>query len=91
MGGIGQSKSFMNCTNMEAPAVDEKNDLKTLHQSISQQQKSRASSVVGKREADDRTVALRRLGGKNQEILALKDAMDTLMAEAAGPLGAGEG
>ena len=47
--------------------------------------------VVGAKEAETGTVAIRRLGGKNQEILALKDAMDTLMAEAAGPLGAGEG
>ena len=47
--------------------------------------------VVGAKEAEAGTVAIRRLGGKNQEILALKDAMDTLMAEAAGPLGAGDG
>ena len=47
--------------------------------------------VVGAKEAEAGTVAIRRLGGKNQEILALQDAMDTLMAEAAGPLGAGEG
>jgi len=47
--------------------------------------------VVGAKEAEAGTVALRRLGGKDQEILALKDAIDTLMAEAAGPLGAGEG
>ncbi|HAD86547.1 MAG TPA: threonine--tRNA ligase [Rhodospirillaceae bacterium] len=47
--------------------------------------------VVGAKEAETGTVAIRRLGGKNQEILALQDAMDTLMAEAAGPLGAGEG
>jgi threonyl-tRNA synthetase len=47
--------------------------------------------VVGAKEAEAGTVAIRRLGGKNQEILALQDAIDTLMAEAAGPLGAGEG
>lgn len=41
--------------------------------------------VVGKREADERTVALRRLGGKNQEILALDDAIHTLSDEAAYP------
>ena len=41
--------------------------------------------VVGKREADERTVALRRLGGKNQEILALNDAIHTLLDEAAYP------
>ncbi|MED5573275.1 MAG: His/Gly/Thr/Pro-type tRNA ligase C-terminal domain-containing protein, partial [Pseudomonadota bacterium] len=41
--------------------------------------------VVGNREAEERTVALRRLGGKNQEILALDDAIHTLIKEAASP------
>ena len=41
--------------------------------------------VVGKREADERTVAIRRLGGKNQEILALDDAIHKLVEEAAYP------
>ncbi len=41
--------------------------------------------VVGKREAEDRAVALRRLGGKKQEIVALEDALNTLSAEAAPP------
>jgi len=41
--------------------------------------------VVGAREAEDGSVAMRRLGGKNQEILALDDALHTLMAEAAPP------
>ena len=41
--------------------------------------------VVGKREAEARTVALRRLGGKKQEIVALDDALNTLAAEAAMP------
>ncbi len=43
--------------------------------------------VVGKREADEGTVALRRLGGKDQEVLAIKDAIDILAIEARGPLG----
>jgi len=42
--------------------------------------------VVGKREAEDRKVAVRRLGGKDQEILALGEAIDILCAEAKGPL-----
>ena len=42
--------------------------------------------VVGKREAEEGTVALRRLGGKDQEILAIKDAVDILAVEAKGPL-----
>ena len=41
--------------------------------------------VVGKREAEERTVAIRRLGGKAQEILALDAAMDTLTDEAKAP------
>jgi threonyl-tRNA synthetase len=43
--------------------------------------------VVGKREAEQRTVALRRLGGKEQEILALDEAIARLTAEAATPHG----
>ncbi|MCR4377519.1 MAG: threonine--tRNA ligase [Rhodospirillales bacterium] len=42
--------------------------------------------VVGKREADEGKVAMRRLGGKDQEILALKEAIDILCDEARGPL-----
>jgi len=41
--------------------------------------------VVGKREAEEGKVAVRRLGGKDQEILALKEAIDILSAEAKGP------
>ncbi len=42
--------------------------------------------VVGNREAEGRQVALRRLGGKDQEILALEEAVDRLNREALGPL-----
>ncbi len=41
--------------------------------------------VVGKKEAEGRTVALRRLGGAVQEILALKEATDRLAKEATAP------
>ena len=41
--------------------------------------------VVGKREAEERTVALRRLGGANQEVLALTEATAILTKEAAVP------
>jgi threonyl-tRNA synthetase len=45
-------------------------------------------AVVGKREAEEKTVALRRLGSeKSQEILALDDALNTLQKEAAMPVG----
>ena len=41
--------------------------------------------VVGAREAEAGTVAIRRLGGKDQEILALDDALHTLKAESQPP------
>jgi threonyl-tRNA synthetase len=43
--------------------------------------------VVGKREAEERTVALRRLGGKEQEVLALDDAIHRITVEARSPAG----
>src|SRR6266852_1469669 len=43
--------------------------------------------VVGKREAEQRNLALRRLGGKEQEILALDDAIARMTAESALPHG----
>ena len=43
--------------------------------------------VVGGREAEARQVAIRRLGGKDQEIVALEEAVDRLSREAHGPLG----
>lgn len=44
-----------------------------------------AMLVVGRREADEGSVAIRRLGSKNQEVLALDDAVGQLIAEAASP------
>jgi threonyl-tRNA synthetase len=44
--------------------------------------------VIGAKEAENRTVAMRRLGGKNQEILALDEVVDKLVIEAAAPMGA---
>jgi threonyl-tRNA synthetase len=41
--------------------------------------------VVGRREAEGRTVSLRRLGGNAQQALALAEALDTLKVEAAIP------
>ena len=45
--------------------------------------------VVGAKEAKDGTVAMRRLGGKDQENLALKEATARLKDEAVGPLAGG--
>ena len=41
--------------------------------------------VVGRREAEEGTVAVRRLGSKDQEVLALADAVGKLSAEARSP------
>ena len=41
--------------------------------------------VVGTKEQESETVAMRRLGGKSQEILALDDAVNTLLKESALP------
>ncbi len=46
-----------------------------------------AIAVVGANEIEARTVAVRRLGGKNQEILALAEAVDRLKKEAEPPAG----
>jgi threonyl-tRNA synthetase len=42
--------------------------------------------VIGAKEAENGSVAVRRLGGKDQENLALKEAAARLRDEAAGPL-----
>ncbi len=42
--------------------------------------------VVGRREAEERTVAVRRLGGKAQEVMTLDEALDALADEARSPL-----
>jgi len=42
--------------------------------------------VLGKREAETRSVAIRRLGGKAQEVLSLDEALTALAAEARSPL-----
>ncbi|HWL46339.1 MAG TPA: His/Gly/Thr/Pro-type tRNA ligase C-terminal domain-containing protein, partial [Sphingomonadaceae bacterium] len=41
--------------------------------------------VVGKREAEDGTVAIRRLGSNQQEVLPLAEAVARLKAEATPP------
>ena len=42
--------------------------------------------VVGEREATESTVAMRRLGGKQQEVLALGEALARLANEARSPV-----
>jgi threonyl-tRNA synthetase len=43
--------------------------------------------VVGANEIENRTVAVRRLGGRSQEVLALQEAVDRLKRESAPPAG----
>jgi threonyl-tRNA synthetase len=44
-----------------------------------------AMFVLGGREAEQGTVSVRRLGNKNQEVLALQEAVDRIKIEAAAP------
>ena len=69
---------------VETDVRNEKINYKVRQHSVA---KVPAMLVVGAREAEERTVALRRLGGKDQEILALQEAVARLKEEAQGPLG----
>ena len=68
----------------EADLRNEKINYKIREHSLA---KVPAILVIGAREADTGTVALRRLGGKEQEILALAEATARLREEAVCPLG----
>ena len=61
---------------------NEKIDYKVREHSLA---KVPAMLVVGRREAQGRTVALRRLGGEAQQVLALDQAVATLKSEARMP------
>jgi threonyl-tRNA synthetase len=63
---------------------NEKINLKVREHSL---QKIPVLVVVGNREAESRSVALRRLGGKDQEVLALDAAINKLRDEARSPAG----
>ncbi|WP_264656876.1 threonine--tRNA ligase [Azospirillum canadense] len=69
----------------ELDTRNEKINLKVREHSL---QKIPVLVVVGKREAEERTVALRTLGGKDQEVLALDAALNKLAEEARSPAGA---
>ena len=69
---------------VEADTRNEKITYKIREHSLA---KIPALLVVGKREAEQGTVAIRRLGGKEQEVLALAEAIARLKAEAAAPSG----
>jgi threonyl-tRNA synthetase len=67
---------------VETDLANEKINYKVREHSLA---KIPALLVVGKREAQEKTVALRRLGGKDQEILALAEAVARLKDEAQTP------
>ena len=61
---------------------NEKIGYKVRHHSVA---KVPVLLAIGKREAEERTVSIRRLGGKEQEVLALDDAVARLTEEASPP------
>ncbi|HYG89554.1 MAG TPA: threonine--tRNA ligase [Azospirillum sp.] len=68
----------------ELDVRNEKINLKVREHSL---QKVPVIVVVGRREAEERTVAMRYLGGKDQEVLALDAAVNKLVEEAKSPAG----
>jgi threonyl-tRNA synthetase len=70
---------------VELDLRNEKINLKVREHSLA---KVPLIAVVGRREAEEGKVALRRLGGKSQEFLALGDAVDRVSQEAVSPAGA---
>ena len=67
---------------VEADTRNEKINYKVREHSLA---KVPALLVVGKREADEKTVAVRRLGSEGQQVLALADLVAQLKAEATPP------
>ena len=65
-----------------ADTRNEKINLKVREHSLA---KVPVLAVVGKREAEEHTLALRRLGSDGQTVLSLTEARDMLKAEAAMP------
>jgi threonyl-tRNA synthetase len=66
----------------EADLRNEKINYKVREHSLA---KVPAMLVVGKREAEERTVSLRRLGGQQQQVLPLAEAVAMLAKEAVPP------
>jgi len=62
----------------EADLRNEKISYKVREHSVA---KVPVQFAVGQRELDDRTVAVRRLGSKRQQTVALQEAIDSLLAE----------
>ncbi len=73
-----------NGVRVELDVRNEKINLKVREHSL---QKVPLMLVVGKREAEERTVALRVLGGKDQEVLALDAAVTKIVTDCRSPAG----
>ena len=77
---------------MHLPRLDNSRKLDTRNEKINYKIREHSHAkvpvimVIGAKEAAEGTVAVRRLGGKDQEILALKEAAARLRDEAAAPL-----
>ncbi|WP_085907471.1 threonine--tRNA ligase [Kiloniella majae] len=67
---------------VKADLRNEKINYKIREHSLS---KTPVIAVVGRREAEEGKVALRRLGGKNQEIMSLEEALSSLTEESKSP------
>ncbi|WP_417452638.1 threonine--tRNA ligase [Kiloniella sp.] len=67
---------------VKADLRNEKINYKVREHSLS---KTPVIAVVGRREAEEGKVALRRLGGKNQEIMSLEEALSSLTEESKSP------
>ncbi|MBM3601524.1 MAG: threonine--tRNA ligase [Alphaproteobacteria bacterium] len=80
----GEVRSALRAAGMRAEADlrNEKINYKVREHSLA---KVPVLLVVGRREAETRSVALRRLGGQAQEVLALDEAIPRLIREAAVP------
>ncbi len=83
-GFAGQVQAALSAAGLRAEADlrNEKINYKVREHSLA---KVPVILVVGKKEAAEGTVALRRLGGEKQEVLALTEAVNRLKAEAAVP------
>ena len=69
---------------VELDAGSDKIGYKVRHHSL---KKVPVILAIGKREAAERTVSIRRLGGREQEVLALGDAVARLVDDATPPMG----
>ncbi|MHA7835616.1 MAG: His/Gly/Thr/Pro-type tRNA ligase C-terminal domain-containing protein, partial [Algiphilus sp.] len=77
------------CARMQAAGIRSETDLRNEKINLKVRESSLAKvpamAVVGRREAEEGTVALRRLGSKDQQVLSLDDAIEILKQESLPP------